>query len=63
MGLTGKSVGKNASRGDEYRKKKDGELLVALAGNPNVGKSTVLIFLRDFISIRETGRERRSRQP
>lgn len=41
MGLTGKSVGKYASRGDEYAKKKDGEILVALAGNPNVGKSTV----------------------
>ena len=45
MGLTGKSVGKNASRGGEIGKKRDAELLVALAGNPNVGKSTVFNIL------------------
>ena len=45
MGLTGKAVGKNASRSDEIRKKKNGETLVALAGNPNVGKSTVFNIL------------------
>ena len=45
MGLTGKAVGKNASRSDEIRKKKNGEKLVALAGNPNVGKSTVFNIL------------------
>ena len=41
MGLTGKSVGKHVLRGGGLTEKKDGTLLVALAGNPNVGKSTV----------------------
>ena len=41
MGLTGKSVGKHVLRGGGLTEKKDGTLLVALAGNPNVGKSSV----------------------
>lgn len=42
MGLTFRSVGKSATRGEGgIRKKNENDLTVALAGNPNVGKSTV----------------------
>lgn len=42
MGLTGQSVGKNAvDTGLEVRKKSEEDLVIALAGNPNVGKSTL----------------------
>lgn len=42
MGLTNSSIGKKAS-GEELiiRKKSDSDRVIALAGNPNVGKSTV----------------------
>ncbi len=40
MGLTSQSTGKNTFS-VEFPEKKDGEFLIALAGNPNVGKSTV----------------------
>lgn len=40
MGLTSQSTGKNAY-GKDIPEKKEGEYLIALAGNPNVGKSTV----------------------
>lgn len=40
MGLTSQSTGKNAFSGN-FPEKHDGEFLIALAGNPNVGKSTV----------------------
>lgn len=42
MGLTNSSVGRQAiDSGLEIRKKNESDLVVALAGNPNVGKSTV----------------------
>ncbi len=42
MGLSRNSTGSGAAgSGDMIRKKQDSDLLVALAGNPNVGKSTV----------------------
>ncbi len=42
MGLTRKSVGKDANDGGiNIKKKSEGDIIVALAGNPNVGKSTV----------------------
>lgn len=40
MGLTSASTGKSLNNTEKF-KKKDDEFLVALAGNPNVGKSTV----------------------
>lgn len=41
MGLTVGSVGKNACGGDLVPEKHKNEKIIALAGNPNVGKSTV----------------------
>ncbi len=41
MGLTADSVGKKACGGSFVPEKNSGEKIVALAGNPNVGKSTV----------------------
>lgn len=42
MGLTTKSVGRAAQKGGFIiKKEKENDLIVALAGNPNVGKSTV----------------------
>ncbi len=42
MGLTRESVGRNATDiGLEIRKRSENDRIVALAGNPNVGKSTV----------------------
>ncbi len=42
MGLTVESVGKAATRGAlQIKKQAPGDIVVALAGNPNVGKSTV----------------------
>ena len=41
MGLTAESVGRNACDGKFEIQKDNGEKVIALAGNPNVGKSTV----------------------
>lgn len=41
MGITSSSVGKNAVSGFEIKKQSESDFTVALAGNPNVGKSTV----------------------
>ena len=41
MGLTAESVGRNACGGKFEIQKDNGEKVIALAGNPNVGKSTV----------------------
>ncbi len=41
MGLTAESVGRNACDEAFIVEKRDGDRVVALAGNPNVGKSTV----------------------
>ena len=41
MGLTAESVGRNACGGSFAVEKNDGDMVIALAGNPNVGKSTV----------------------
>lgn len=41
MGLTAGSVGRNACDETFIIEKKDGDKVIALAGNPNVGKSTV----------------------
>ena len=41
MGLTAKSTGKNAADGGLVIQKAPGGRVIALAGNPNVGKSTV----------------------
>lgn len=41
LGLTSKSVGKNACDNDFTVERIDGSKVIALAGNPNVGKSTV----------------------
>ncbi len=40
MGLTAESTGKSLNKTEKIKKNSD-ELLIALAGNPNVGKSTV----------------------
>lgn len=44
MGLTAKSTGRSLNNNEKI-KKRDDEYLIALAGNPNVGKSTVFNFL------------------
>ncbi len=41
MGLTNKSSGRGALSTDTHIIKADGEIIIALAGNPNVGKSTL----------------------
>lgn len=42
MGLTAKSTGASAAdKGIKAVKNKENDMIVALAGNPNVGKSTV----------------------
>ena len=41
MGLTAESVGRNACGGSFTVEKNEGDMVIALAGNPNVGKSTV----------------------
>lgn len=41
LGLTSESVGKNACDGSFAVQKNEGDRVIALAGNPNVGKSTV----------------------
>ncbi|GLB27507.1 hypothetical protein LXJ15735_37480 [Lacrimispora xylanolytica] len=42
MGLSRDSVGiKSVDLGLEIKKRKDSDKVIALAGNPNVGKSTV----------------------
>ncbi|MCH5193132.1 MAG: ferrous iron transport protein B [Oscillospiraceae bacterium] len=41
MGLTAGSVGRNACDSSFTIQKNDGDFVIALAGNPNVGKSTV----------------------
>lgn len=41
MGITNSAVGKNASLSTEIKRKNENDFIVALAGNPNVGKSSV----------------------
>lgn len=41
MGITNSAVGKNAALGTEIKRKNKNDFIVALAGNPNVGKSSV----------------------
>lgn len=41
MGLTSSSTGSSVSSDTAVKRKNAGDLLIALAGNPNVGKSTV----------------------
>ena len=41
MGLTASSMSKGAASGELVLHRKNGEKIIALAGNPNVGKSTV----------------------
>ena len=41
MGLTLSSTGKKAADTSDFTNRKSGERLVAIAGNPNVGKSTI----------------------
>ena len=58
MGLTYKSTGKD-TLAEMYRiDKEEGQFVIALAGNPNTGKSTVFNHLQDFISIQEIGQEK-----
>lgn len=45
MGLTVRSTGKNAAEGELIIERGENDMLFALAGNPNVGKSTVFNFL------------------
>ena len=56
MGLTGSSTGRGASAETELRPGAGGSV-IALAGNPNVGKSTAS---PDCTSTRETGLARPS---
>ena len=41
MGLTSKSTGTNLLENDIFRKVAQNDFTISLAGNPNVGKSTV----------------------
>lgn len=56
MGLTSQSTGKNAFEGN-MPAKQEGEFLIALAGNPNVGKSTVQRPDRNAAAYRQLGRQ------
>lgn len=41
MGLNGKSTGSGTLNINKIKERKDGDIVIALAGNPNVGKSTL----------------------
>lgn len=41
MGLTGSSVGKKILKNNIENQKKNCDYTIAIAGNPNVGKSTI----------------------
>ena len=49
MGLTAQSTGRHAADHFSERQRGDADYIIALAGNPNVGKSTVFKVARDYI--------------
>ena len=61
MGLSRDSMGiKSVDFGLEIRKRKEDDKVIALAGNPNVGKTASMIPAKNACtSIQEIGRERR----
>lgn len=58
MGLTKSSTGTRLLENKFICFKNENGFTVALAGNPNVGKSTILIVLLECINILEIGQEK-----